>query len=130
MTSLTRKQADLLRFIEDFTAREGISPSFQEMASGLGYVSKCRIFNMLDSLERRGFVTRTPHLARSVLITRNVKPPQQPDVALIIDRHGYVTVKLSDKVNPDWLRWHRAAVEQALSERFAAVTYPVRSAAE
>lgn len=67
-TGLTRRQADLLEFIRQHTDRHGISPSFDEMAAGVGSASKSTVFRLIQGLEERGFVRRFPNRARAIEI--------------------------------------------------------------
>lgn len=64
---LTRKQSQLLAFIEKEKAR-GITPSFEEMMVALDYQSKSSIDRLLTALEERGHVCRIPNRARSISI--------------------------------------------------------------
>ena len=67
---LTRKQHELLMFIRDRLATEGISPSFEEMKLALGLRSKSGIHRLITSLEDRGFLRRLQHKARALEIIR------------------------------------------------------------
>jgi repressor LexA len=67
---LTRKQQELLIFIHDRLARDGISPSFDEMKDALRLKSKSGIHRLISGLEERGFIRRLPHRARALEVTR------------------------------------------------------------
>src|SRR5436853_3343545 len=74
---LTRKQYELLLFINDRLSRGGVSPSFDEMKEALGLRSKSGIHRLITGLEERGFIRRLPHRARALEISRlpdNVAP--------------------------------------------------------
>lgn len=65
MKQPTAKQLETLQAIRDFIAQHGYSPSIQELADGaqiLPNAMQCRI----DSMERRGLITRTPRISRSI----------------------------------------------------------------
>lgn len=67
---LTRKQRELLSFINDRIKAEGVSPSFDEMKEALGLKSKSGIHRLITGLEERGFIRRLPHRARALEILR------------------------------------------------------------
>jgi repressor LexA len=67
---LTRKQRELLQFIQERLADSGISPSFDEMKDALGLKSKSGVHRLITGLEERGFIRRLPHRARALEVTR------------------------------------------------------------
>ena len=62
---LTRKQRELLLFINQRLAATGVSPSFDEMKDALNLKSKSGIHRLVSGLER-GFIRRLPHRARAL----------------------------------------------------------------
>ncbi len=67
---LTRKQYDLLHFINQRLKRDGVPPSFDEMKDALDLRSKSGIHRLITALEERGFIRRLPHRARAIEIVR------------------------------------------------------------
>lgn len=67
---LTRKQYELLLFIQDRQGEGGVSPSFDEMKEALGLKSKSGIHRLISALEERGFIRRLPHRARAIEVIR------------------------------------------------------------
>ncbi|MDO5656938.1 MAG: transcriptional repressor LexA [Paracoccus sp. (in: a-proteobacteria)] len=67
---LTRKQIELLEFIQKRMARDGVPPSFDEMKLALDLRSKSGIHRLVTALEERGFIRRLPHRARALEILR------------------------------------------------------------
>jgi repressor LexA len=67
---LTKKQRELLQFIQERLADTGISPSFDEMKDALGLKSKSGVHRLITGLEERGFIRRLPHRARALEVTR------------------------------------------------------------
>ena len=67
---LTRKQHELLQFINERLSESGISPSFDEMKDALGLKSKSGIHRLVNALEERGFIRRLPHRARALEVLR------------------------------------------------------------
>src|SRR5579864_9397449 len=75
---LTRKQHELLLFINRRLAESGISPSFEEMKEALNLKSKSGIHRLISGLEERGFIKRLAHRARALEV---VKLPEETAVA-------------------------------------------------
>ena len=67
---LTRKQHELLVYINQHLNTHGVSPSFDEMKDALGLKSKSGIHRLISGLEERGFLRRLPHRARALEILR------------------------------------------------------------
>jgi repressor LexA len=67
---LTRKQHDLLVFIDQHLRSTGFSPSFEEMKAALNLRSKSGIHRLITALEERGFIARRPHRARALEVLR------------------------------------------------------------
>lgn len=72
---LTPKQQELLVYINSRLARDGISPSFEEMKNAVGIRSKSGIHRMIKALEERRFLRRLPYRARALEI---LKMPPEP----------------------------------------------------
>ncbi len=70
---LTRKQHELLLFIDKHLRETGFSPSFEEMKEALNLKSKSGIHRLISALEERGFLVRRHHRARALEVTR---PPE------------------------------------------------------
>jgi len=71
---LTKKQRELLLFINQRLTATGISPSFDEMKDALSLKSKSGIHRLVSGLEERGFIRRLPHRARALEV---VKLPEE-----------------------------------------------------
>ena len=67
---LTRKQHELLVFIDGHLKKTGFSPSFEEMKEALQLRSKSGIHRLISALEERGFLRRRHHRARALEVTR------------------------------------------------------------
>lgn len=67
---LTKKQHELLIFIDERIKETGVSPSFDEMKDALELRSKSGIHRLITALEERGFIRRLPHRARALEILR------------------------------------------------------------
>jgi SOS-response transcriptional repressor LexA len=96
---LTRAQARVLAFIREYIGREGVPPSYQNIADALGYASKGRIARLLAALEDRGAITIERHRARSIAL---VEEPPHLIAALPDDlRLEVVRLALKAKVDPE-----------------------------
>jgi repressor LexA len=67
---LTRKQAELLQFINERLKESGVPPSFDEMKDALDLRSKSGIHRLIKALEERGFIKRLPNRARAIEVLR------------------------------------------------------------
>ncbi len=62
----TKKQKELLAFIEQFIAEHGYSPSYREIMSGLNYTSVATVALHVGNLIKRGHLIKRDHSARSL----------------------------------------------------------------
>ncbi len=67
---LTRKQHELLLFVDTHLNKNGVSPSFDEMKDALNLKSKSGIHRLITALEERGFIRRLAHRARAIEIVK------------------------------------------------------------
>lgn len=91
---LTKKQHQLLLFIDSKLRDGGVSPSFDEMKEALALKSKSGIHRLITGLEERGFIRRLPHRARALEVLKlpeGVVPPRLDPAAGQVadfDRHS------------------------------------------
>ncbi|MGD2216316.1 MAG: transcriptional repressor LexA [Gemmatimonadales bacterium] len=64
--ALTKRQREILDFIESFIQTSGYSPSFEEIADFFGYRSLATVHEHLSNLERKGYIRRNYNESRSV----------------------------------------------------------------
>jgi repressor LexA len=67
---LTRKQYELLVYIDRQLKQTGVSPSFEEMKDALNLRSKSGIHRLISALEERGYLARRHHRARALDVLR------------------------------------------------------------
>ena len=67
---LTKKQKNLLIYINKKIRSSGISPSYEEMKNSLNLKSKSGIHRLISALEERGFVKRLAHKARALEVVK------------------------------------------------------------
>ena len=70
---LTRKQHELITFIQNRLEASGISPSFEEMKEALDLKSKSGVPRLSSAREERGFIRRLPNRARALEV---IKTPE------------------------------------------------------
>jgi repressor LexA len=75
---LTRKQLELLDFIQKRVDRDGVPPSFDEMKEALDLRSKSGIHRLITALEERGFIRRLAHRARAIEIVKLPEAMSKP----------------------------------------------------
>ncbi|OGL30984.1 hypothetical protein A3D14_00665 [Candidatus Saccharibacteria bacterium RIFCSPHIGHO2_02_FULL_47_12] len=84
----TKKQRELLGFIEEFITRHGYSPSYREIMQGLNYNSVATVALHVNNLIKRGHLQKRDHSARSlevvnapamtsVIATNQIKPGEE-----------------------------------------------------
>ncbi|PXA96737.1 repressor LexA [Nostoc sp. 3335mG] len=71
---LTRKQHELICFINDRLNETGVSPSFEEMKEALDLKSKSGVHRLISALEERGFIRRLANRARALEV---IKMPER-----------------------------------------------------
>ena len=67
---LTKKQKNLLLFINKKLRSTGVSPSYEEMKDSLSLKSKSGIHRLISALEERGFIKRLAHKARALEVIK------------------------------------------------------------
>ncbi len=103
---LTKKQLDLLEFIQKRVQRDGVPPSFDEMKEALDLRSKSGIHRLITALEERGFIRRLAHRARALEI---IKLPE----AMGGDATSGFTPRVIDGDRPDSTPANAMPVEAA-----------------
>ena len=67
---LTRKQHELLLYIDARLSETGVSPSFEEMKEALDLKSKSGVHRLISALEERGFIRRLANRARALEVVK------------------------------------------------------------
>jgi len=101
----TKKQRELLLFIEQFIGEHGYSPSYREIMSGLKYTSVATVALHVNNLIRRGHLKKRDHSARSLEV---VSPSEQPKV-------------VTNVIAPGEEKWLVEKIERQFLERERAV---------
>ena len=69
--AVTRRQKEVIDFLESFVTRNGYSPSFEEIARGMGLKSLATVHKHITNLEKKGMLDRVHNRSRSI----DVLPP-------------------------------------------------------
>lgn len=67
---LTKRQKQILDYIEGFIEDQGYAPSFEEIAEAFGYASLATVHEHLSNLERKGYIRKSYNESRSVEVVR------------------------------------------------------------
>jgi SOS-response transcriptional repressor LexA len=70
----TKKQKELLSFIEKFIAEHGYSPSYREIMQGLNYTSVATVALHVNNLIKRGHIRKRDRSARSLEVVKSAEP--------------------------------------------------------
>jgi repressor LexA len=73
---LTKRQKEILDYIESFIDDQGYAPSFEEIAESFGYSSLATVHEHLSNLERKGYIRKSYNESRSIeLVARDTATP-------------------------------------------------------
>lgn len=137
---LTRKQYELLMFIDQRLRATGISPSFDEMKDALDLKSKSGIHRLITGLEERGFIRRLAHRARALEVVKLPDnsadlslPPASPKFSPTIIKGGLTSLagaapvaSNADAVSlPLWGKIAAGTPIEALNDHSAKIEVPV-----
>ena len=78
--ALTPRQKEVLDFLVDFTARNGFSPSFEEIASGLKLASLATVHKHITALEQKSYLKRRYNESRSIEVSAEYVKAEQARV--------------------------------------------------
>ena len=112
---LTRKQQELLAFIDQRLQVDGVSPSFEEMKDALQLRSKSGVHRLINALEERRFIRRLPNRARALeilqmpeavrsagaplqLVASQAAPVRRPPVQAMIAANDTVVLPLHGRI--------------------------------
>jgi hypothetical protein len=96
----TKKQRELLTYIEQFIAEHGYSPSYREIMAGLSYTSVATVSLHVNSLIKRGHLRKRDFSARSLEV---VAPSETPAIT-------------SNQVAPAEEKWLVGRIEHAFAQ--------------
>ncbi len=94
---LTRKQHELIRYIQAKLEETGVSPSFEEMKEALDLKSKSGVHRLISALEERGFIRRLPNRARALEV---LKQPEDVTSKAPLRTDNVVALKRPEPARP------------------------------
>ena len=94
---LTKRQKEILDYIDGFIADRGYAPSFEEIAESFGYSSLATVHEHLSNLERKGYIRKSYNESRSIELVR----PGQGEPSLELPLLGAVAAGLPIEAIPD-----------------------------
>jgi repressor LexA len=97
--ALTRRQKEILDFIESFLDARGYSPSFEEIASFFQYRSLATVHEHLSNLEAKGYIRKNYNESRSIELARTEMRLAAVDLPLL-NRSGTATMSSSGRATP------------------------------
>ena len=121
---LTKKQKNLLLFINKKLRSSGVSPSYEEMKQSLNLKSKSGIHRLISALEERGFIKRLAHKARALEVIKLPETASANDIynnfspSIIKGGLDEVNINSNDnlicflKIRPHW----RTDIEGVITE--------------
>src|SRR5205807_7571036 len=74
--AITRRQKEVIDFLSSFTQKNGYSPSYEEIASGLGLSPLATVHKHITNLQNKGLL-QPPHNRSRSIDVRPVRPPKQ-----------------------------------------------------
>lgn len=80
---LTKRQKEILDFLEEFLAENGYAPSFEEIAKHFGYTSLATVHEHLENLRQKGYIRKSYNASRSVELVPNGLPASAVDLPLM-----------------------------------------------
>jgi len=120
---LTRKQHELLLYIDKHLSETGVSPSFEEMKEALDLKSKSGVHRLISALEERGFIRRLANRARALEV---VKLPETRTSAEVVQLRPAVPAAANDTI--ELLLAGRIAAGTPIEALQGTETFPVPAA--
>ena len=65
---LTKRQREILDYLNEYADAQGYAPSFEEIAEKFGYSSLATVHEHLSNLERKGYIKRSYNESRAIEI--------------------------------------------------------------
>ena len=81
--SLTKRQREILTYLENYSEEHGYAPSFEEIASQFDYSSLATVHEHLSNLERKGYIKRSYNESRAIEILPSDANPRAVELPLL-----------------------------------------------
>jgi repressor LexA len=80
---LTKRQKEILDFLEEFLAEHGYPPSFEEIARNFGYTSLATVHEHLENLRHKGYIRKSYNASRSIELVPSSRASGALDLPLL-----------------------------------------------
>lgn len=118
----TKRQKELLDFVDMFIKEHGYGPSYREVMNGLGYKSVSTVAVHIDGLIRKGYLRKRDNSARSLeVVSANYGTGGGPSAAPVAAAGGAKEKWLVDAVNERFERYKNTPNPQLLDELYVLI---------
>ncbi len=94
---LTKRQKEVLDFIQRYMEKEGVAPSFEEIAAEFNFSSKGTVYRYIHTLEKKGFLFTNKNKSRSIrLADKNHQGFEVPIIGTISRRDSVHRFKIPE----------------------------------
>ena len=81
--SLTKRQREILTYLDSYSGERGYAPSFEEIAAHFNYNSLATVHEHLTNLERKGYIKRAYNESRGIEVLPSVETPHAMSLPLL-----------------------------------------------
>jgi repressor LexA len=80
---LTKRQREILNYLDSYAGQNGYAPSFEEIAEHFNYNSLATVHEHLSNLERKGYIQRSYNESRAITILPSEATPKAIELPLL-----------------------------------------------
>lgn len=99
MKGLTKRQRELIDYIQEFITNNRYSPSYREIGERFGFSSTGSVYNHVQALKKKGVLNLEPKSSRSILPLES-DTPKESSQEIAIPFIGYITAGMPVKLFP------------------------------
>jgi repressor LexA len=81
--SLTKRQREILTYLDSYSGERGYAPSFEEIAAHFNYNSLATVHEHLTNLERKGYIKRAYNESRGIEVLPSAETPRAMSLPLL-----------------------------------------------
>jgi len=118
----TKKQRELLLFVDRFIKEHGYGPSYREVMAGMGYKSVSTVAVHIDGLIEKGYLRKRDNSARSLeIVSSEYKPGSGPTSATVTAGGTAKEKWLVEAVEARFTQYQQAMTPQLLDELYVLI---------
>ena len=118
----TKRQKELLMYVDAFIKEHGYGPSYREVMNGLGYKSVSTVAIHIDGLISKGYLRKRDNSARSLeVVSSDYKTGSGPGSASRGSGGAAKEKWIVDAINERFSRYEQARTSQTLDELYVLV---------